>query len=98
MIAGFMFSQSLSDETNVVKVYPNPAKNIVNISIENTDLINAQVSIHSIIGNRMTVEIDAIKKGLFRADIENLPNGFYLVVVKDLDTKFNKTYKFLKGN
>ena len=91
------YGQELNLANNgTVKVYPNPSKNIVTISIENTELVNAQVSIHSIIGNRMTVDIESIEKGKYKADVENLPAGFYLVVVKDVETKFNKTYKFLK--
>ena len=91
------FGQTLGEEENKVKVYPNPAKSIVSIAIENSTLADAQVTIHSIIGNKMNVSIEPINKGVWRADIDRLPDGFYLVVVKDQQTKFNRTYKFLKG-
>ena len=84
-------------QTDPVKVYPNPATDYVNIVVENTERGNASVSIHSIIGNKMKVDIDNISSGIYRASIKDLPEGYYLVVVKDPKRGINSTIKFLKN-
>ncbi len=83
-------------QADPVKVYPNPATDYVNIVIENSERSNASVSIHSIIGNKMNLEIENISSGIYRASIKDLPEGYYLLVVKDPKRGINSTTKFLK--
>ena len=91
------FSQGLTldqDGTNKVKFHPNPASTSIEVEIENSTLEGPAVSIHSIIGNKMSVEILKINEHHFKIDIEELPQGYYLIVIKEKG--FNKAYKFLK--
>lgn len=90
---GSAFSADTEKE-NVVKIYPNPATSEVQIEIVNSTLIAPSISIHSIIGNKINVQLDRIKPNIFKVEIDNLPPGYYLVVIKEKD--FNKTFKFLK--
>lgn len=66
-----------------VKVYPNPAKNMVNVSLNNVSGNNYSVSVRNIIGqvvytNNFSVNGSAIEN----IDISNLNKGVYLVTVK----------------
>ena len=81
---------------NVVKLYPNPAIDYMTVSILNNTLKNPQVSVYSIIGNKIQVDIEEHENHLFLIDLRNFTAGYYLLVIKDPDVKFNKTYKFLK--
>ena len=103
LISAAAFSQEafLVDDTdeirqNVVKLYPNPARNFLTVSIHNTTLKSPQVGVYSIIGSKMNIDIEAREDNAFSLDIRNLPTGYYLLVIKDSEAKFNKTYKFLK--
>ena len=93
-LSGAVFGQNLQKDP--VKVYPNPATEYINIVIENSERGTAQISIHSIIGNKVKVEIDNISSGIYRANVKDLPQGYYLVVVKDPKREINSTIKFLK--
>ena len=81
---------------NVVKMYPNPASDFMALTIMNATLKAPQVGVYSIIGNKMQVEIEEHQTNMFSIDLRNLPTGYYLLVIKDTEAKFNKTYKFLK--
>ena len=94
ILAGFVaFAQNNEEK---VRIYPNPATETINITIQNVELKSPTVAIHSIIGNKMNVDVDNLQTGFYRAEISDLPPGYYLVVVKDQETQFNRTYKFLK--
>lgn len=81
---------------NKVQIYPNPSIDFLKVSIESSNLVDPQIVIHSIIGNRLGVFTEKTGANEFKVDIKNLPAGYYLVAVKDATTGFSETYKFLK--
>ena len=89
--ASLAWAQSTVD---AVKIYPNPATETLNIVVDDLGSEKSTISIHSIIGNKMQVDIDKLNTNSFRAHIKDLPQGYYLVVVKSKN--INSTVKFLK--
>ncbi len=76
-----------------VKVFPNPATNVVNIlGLPNTN--KATVSISDIYGNEVLKVNREIRNGALSIPIPNLDNGFYAVTIhtgqKQVRVKFYK--------
>lgn len=87
------FSEDLS---NKIELYPNPAVDYLTIEIKDSKLVKPSILLHNILGVSIQVETEKISDSKFRIEVRNLPDGYYLVSVKDPGTKFNKTYKFIK--
>ncbi len=81
---------------NKIQIYPNPSVDFLKVSIEESKLVNPQIVIHSIIGNKLEVLTEKMSANEFKVDVKNLPAGYYLVAIKDASTGFSETYKFLK--
>jgi type IX secretion system substrate protein len=81
---------------NQVHIYPNPSIDFVKVTIEESNLIDPKVVVHTIIGNRLNVYSEKTSTNEFFVDVKNLPVGYYLIAIKDETTGFSETYKFLK--
>ena len=79
---------------NEISIFPNPAINEIQVLINNSDLENPRITLHSLIGNVINTEISESEPNQFHIDLRGLPQGYYFVSIKDRE--FNKTYKFLK--
>lgn len=105
------WAQGLSDETPVVSqefnplksvhIYPNPATEFLHVKIDEFAIENVKLTLHSIIGNEMTIDSEIIDDNeqqgkLIRVRVKDLASGYYLLAVKDDQSKFRGTYKFLK--
>ncbi|WP_026777953.1 glycosyl hydrolase [Polaribacter sp. Hel_I_88] len=72
---------------NSIRVYPNPAKNILNIDLE----INlTKVEVYSVIGKKMK----QFTSNLDKVNVEDLTSGLYLI--KFISDKGSYTTKFIK--
>ncbi len=102
MTTSFGFAQgqdfiSFSDDlSSKIELYPNPATEYLTIEIQNSKLDKPFILLHNIIGNAIQIEVEKVSEDKFRIEVKDLPNGYYLVSIKDPGTKFNKTYKFIK--
>lgn len=81
---------------NQVQIYPNPSVDFLKVTIEKSNLVDPQIVIHTIIGNRLSVDSQETGFNEFTVDVKNLPVGYYLIAIKDETTGFSETYKFLK--
>lgn len=90
------FGDELLIQKNKVEIYPNPSVDYLNVQIKNSDLANTILIIHSIIGNKFEIEAENVGPDQYRLDVRNLPQGYYLLSIKDANTNFSKTFKFLK--
>jgi len=90
------FGDELLVQKNKVEIYPNPSVDFLNVQIKNSDLSNTVIIIHSIIGNKYELEAENIGPDQYRLDVRDLPKGYYLLSIKDANSKFSKTFKFLK--
>ncbi len=88
-------SEGLSQK-NVIKLFPNPSVDFLEVRINNSTIENASFTVHNIIGNVVEVEIDQTSENQFRLRVEDLAPGYYLLAIKDDQNLFKETYKFLK--
>ncbi len=82
---------SVEDNTNLENlfIYPNPAGDFINISIDNdADLLAREVQILDLLG--LVVSKQELTDGNNRIDISNLPRGTYFIKVGDRVEKFVK--------
>lgn len=68
------------NNTPIIKVYPNPAKNDVNVSGLN---IADQVTVYDMVGKTVIATQPATKQGVNNFSLGNLPAGGYIISVSD---------------
>src|SRR4030095_8047576 len=78
-----------------VHLFPNPAVEYVHVRVEHVNLDKVKVSMHNIIGNEIGIETERIDEHEIRIKVKDFDAGYYLLALKDEDSKFRGTYKFL---
>jgi len=73
---------------NVVRIYPNPATNIITINIENSINDASTLYIYNALGD--LVKIENIKQNQPQFNIADLCNGIYMVIVKSQEFTVNQ--------
>ena len=79
-----------------VDLFPNPAEEYLHVTIKNSQLKDVRIEMYNIIGNRLDFEVDKSNANTYKLNLKELHAGYYLVVVKDPISRFNKAYKFRK--
>ena len=74
-------------------VYPNPANEILNINLSNSNFNNSKVSIYHLSGDEVLNSVMASNST--QLNIDGLSHGLYFVKVSN-ENGFNKTMKFVK--
>lgn len=111
VFCGFGYAQDASDsrpespEINIrdisnlnrIELYPNPVKDYLNITIENSTYKVVEIELYNIIGNNLSVNVEETGKDEYRLDLKGLNPGYYLIVIKDPLTHKNKSFKFQKS-
>ena len=82
--------------TRSVHLYPNPATEFVDVQLDHLPAANISVAVHNIIGNELQVETEILAEDLIRVKVKDLASGYYLLAIKDEESDFRGTYKFLK--
>lgn len=90
------FKTNSLSEVNKVEIFPNPSVDFLNIEINNSKMNKPVIELYSIIGNVVKVEVENISDNKFRVNVRSIPAGYYLLSIRDDQTKFKETYKFLK--
>lgn len=88
--------QASLDLRNQIEIYPNPAVEFLIVEIQNSELINTQFEMHSLIGNQVTIDPEEIGHNLYRIQVKSFATGYYFLVVKDEISRYKKAFKFLK--
>ena len=88
-------TESLQLEMDV-DLYPNPTSEYLNISLKNTKLKDVDIEMYNIIGNKLDPQIDKTKSNSYKINVKDLQSGYYLVLVKDPVSRYNKAFKFRK--
>ena len=78
LIIGSVAEQSL--KKSFFNLYPNPASDIINLNINNSNNEIFEINIYDVVGKLMHSEI--LKQNQKQINIENLVNGIYMVSVK----------------
>jgi len=82
--------------TKSVHLFPNPATEFVDVQLDQFPAHNVKLTVHNIIGNELQVETEVLNEHLIRVKVKDLVTGYYLLAVKDEESNFRGTYKFLK--
>ena len=82
--------------TKSVHLFPNPATEFVDVKLDQFPADKVSLTVHNIIGNELQVETEILDEYLIRVKVKDLASGYYLLAVKDEESKFRGTYKFLK--
>jgi len=97
--AGLSFAQEseVANGGDRVKIYPNPVNDdFVHIRVESINNQAFSYTLHSVIGNTVSAEVEKVDEYEVKIRVKDLVSGYYLVTIKDNDSKFRGTYKFLK--
>jgi hypothetical protein len=84
------------DLSKTVHLFPNPATEDVFVELDHFPAEKVNLTVHSIIGNKLDVETEVVSEHVIRVRVKDLAAGYYLLAVKDEDSNFRGTYKFLK--
>jgi hypothetical protein len=79
-----------------ISVYPNPATDYIDVNLDQLLASNVSLALYNIIGNPIVVETEVIDQHKIRVRVKDLAGGYYLIALRDEETKFKGTYKFLK--
>ena len=79
-----------------VHLYPNPTTEFVHIRLETLNIDHVKVSMHNIIGNELPIETEKIDDHELRIRVKDFDAGYYLLALRDEQSNFRGTYKFLK--
>ena len=90
------FNSSALEGVNEVEFYPNPAVEYLSVTIQNSNLSQVELEVFSILGNKLNVTAENMGGDRYRFNVQDLEPGYYLLVVRDNNTRFRETYKFLK--
>lgn len=82
--------------TKSVHLFPNPATEFVDVQLDHFPAKDVVLTVHNIIGNELQVETEILDDRLIRVKVKDLTAGYYLLAIKDEESKFRGTYKFLK--
>ena len=88
-------TESLKVETDI-DLFPNPAVDFLNITLKNSKLEQVQIEMYNVIGNKLDFEFDAVSSNNYKVNVKELRAGYYLIIIKDPITRYNKAYKFRK--
>ncbi len=88
-------TESLQQITDV-ELYPNPTMDFLNITLKNSQLEKVQFEMYNIIGNRLEFDLDEINASKYKINVKNLHSGYYLLIVRDPVSRYNKAFKFHK--
>lgn len=82
--------------TKSISVYPNPATEFIEIDLKQLDATKVKLSLYNIIGNEMAAETEVVEEHKIRIRVKDFAAGYYLIALRDEETKFKGTFKFLK--
>ncbi|MFZ6011949.1 MAG: T9SS type A sorting domain-containing protein [Bacteroidota bacterium] len=77
-------------------LYPQPATDFIHVKMEDARAANVKLTLHNIIGNQLEIETEVVDEHEIRVKVKDFPTGYYLLAVRDDETKFRGTFKFLK--
>lgn len=87
---------NIEDDAGNIEIFPNPASDYVNINLTDTKLKNVSFELYDIIGNKINVQAQEMKKDVYRIPVERLHMGYYVLIVSDPYGRYKKAFKFSK--
>jgi hypothetical protein len=87
-----------NDLNTVVSLFPNPAKDVLNVSITQPQGGKHKVEIYDAIGKLVSVHKQDLKGGnnVITLDVSDLAKGTYIIMVKNADNGTVANTRFVK--
>ena len=79
-----------------IDLYPNPVTDFLNVSIKDSRLKDVKFEMYNIIGNKLDLETAQVSANNYKINVGNYNPGYYLLIIKDPVSRFNKAFKFRK--
>lgn len=79
-----------------IHLFPNPAVEYINVKVDHTKASDIRVTLHNIIGNEMSIETEIIDEHTLRVRVKDFPVGYYLLALRDKNSRHSGTFKFVK--
>jgi hypothetical protein len=86
----------LASISKSIKLFPNPTTDYLHVKFDHVKAENVTIVVHNVIGNEMKLEMEVIDQHEIQVKVKDLAAGYYLLAIRDDETKFRGTYKFLK--
>lgn len=88
--------RAVNDTKVKVEVFPNPTTNYLTVDLSKLSLNDPKIEIRNIIGSKMVARTENLGMKKYRVDVQDYPPGYYLVLVRDDQKKFQQTVRFSK--
>lgn len=88
--------QERTSLNKTISLYPNPAVDYVEVNLDYLQADKVKLTLYNIIGNEMRAETEVVGDHKIRIRVKEFAAGYYLIALRDEETKFKGTYKFLK--
>jgi len=85
-----------TEVAKAVTLYPNPTTEFVYVRLETMNIDHVKISMHNIIGNELPIETEKIDDHEIKIRVKDFDAGYYLLALRDDQSNFRGTYKFLK--
>jgi hypothetical protein len=79
-----------------VELYPNPASEFLNITLQNSNSKNIEFEMYNVIGNKLQHDLETVNGISYKINVKDFSPGYYLLIIKDPITRYNKAFKFRK--
>ena len=79
-----------------IHIYPNPAIDYLTVKFEQPSIKKTRISLLNVIGNEVEFEVEVIDEREIKIKVKDLPTGYYFLTVRDEQTNYRSTFKFLK--
>lgn len=96
VIDGVLANESHDRKEFSIRVYPNPAQNILNVRINSQNLNLINVFVFDAHGCKMAIQRPKIQAKHFELDINHLSSGIYFIEISSTISNFSETQTFIK--
>lgn len=87
---------TIKDDVHQIEIFPNPTTDYVHINLSESELKDVSFELYDIIGNKVDVEAQEMKKDIYRIPVEKLHMGYYVLIISDSYSRYKKAFKFSK--
>jgi hypothetical protein len=79
-----------------VHIFPIPATEYLHVKIDDVLATHVKLTLHNILGNAVEIETEIVDQHELRIKVKELAAGYYLLAIKDDESKYGRIFKVLK--
>jgi hypothetical protein len=84
------------DPRSEIRMFPNPATEYLYIELTDSSLRNVDFELNNIIGNQFALKAEQVSDTHYKIYVKDLRAGYYFLTIKDQDSPYKRTYRFVK--